>query len=794
MAKQAQQTGRRAPADGGPAGQGTSVGETTATLEMLRTKADTVGGMLRLFGFGRRILVPPDEIHVVVGDGRHTLIPSKKSRVFGQTADLASIYWLNRLTQVIKLKTISFTVPIRGINDAGVPALDSSKVSFNLWAHAVAKLNPDKAEVAAQRVGLDATSLINTITEVGTAELVAASATMALEEIIAKRQMLAEIAFPQVNQILSELGYDLALLTITKLGGIAYTKLIAQAESRISKETSVATNREQVAEIKDSETRQRQEAEIKAETEKKLAAERLDAEREVQMATLDQQETIAIRQHEVQLRHVDRGKDAARGAHEADLEKVQLARQLSEAEVDKNAQLARIQAEREADLHAMQQKRGAEIRLAETNTEAQRLAAEQARQIERDAERTEGEAKRLEQEELAAAQRAKQVALVEAGQLAEAMKVEAEAQAHALEIKAESETKAELVRADAETKAELVRVEAQATATEKRAKAELVRADAETKAELVRAEAQATATEKQAKAGLVRADATRAETAAPGLAKVEVEASRVQVAEKQVAVTRAEGLAKAEVAQAQAVAEAERVQRLKDVEINAQRELVKLYDQAPVLVELEKLRMQFAHDAQIETLKMDAYLKAFEALAPSLQVRIYGGGGQTTQVITELMSLAQGVQYLGEEVPLVGRMLGTGSDGEPGTLLPRLAEFGPYIRQALAGVNPRMFSSLKVVDLVDRLNPVIAGQETLVTALTNIKEDANFRVVGDIPIAPLLNLLGIKLPQQDGVVVDEAMPLDEAEPEPELEPEAEFTTEAAPETAAKDEILDLSIP
>ena len=273
MAKQAQQPGGRATAGGDAVAA--PMGETTATLEMLRTKADTVGGLLRLFGFGRRILVPPDEIHVVVGDGRHTLFPSKKSRVFGQTTERASIYWLNKLTQVIKLKTISFTVPIRGVNDAGVPALDSSKVSFNLWAHAVAKLNPAKAEVAAQRVGLDATSLINTITEVGTAELVAASATMTLEEIIATRQKLAEIAFPQVNQILSELGYDLALLTITQLGGVAYTKLIAQAESRISKETSVATNREQVAEIQDNEARQRQEAEIRAEQERvRLAKER----------------------------------------------------------------------------------------------------------------------------------------------------------------------------------------------------------------------------------------------------------------------------------------------------------------------------------------------------------------------------------------------------------------------------------------------------------------------------------------------------------------------------------------
>jgi hypothetical protein len=148
-----------------------------------------------------------------------------------------------------------------------------------------------------------------------------------------------------------------------------------------------------------------------------------------------------------------------------------------------------------------------------------------------------------------------------------------------------------------------------------------------------------------------------------------------------------------------------------------------------------------------------------------MQVRVYGGGGQTTQIITQLMSLAQGVQYLGEEVPAVGRILdGVGGDGQ-GSFLPRLAEFTPYIRQALADVNPRMFSSLKIVDLIDRLNPVLAGREDLVTALTNLREDANFRVVGNIPVAPLLSLLGINLPQSDGEGIEQAIPLDEEPPE-----------------------------
>ncbi|MCP4422913.1 MAG: hypothetical protein GY803_00320 [Chloroflexi bacterium] len=38
------------------------------SVAALRTEADRAKS---IFGFGRRILVSPDEIHVVVGGGRH---------------------------------------------------------------------------------------------------------------------------------------------------------------------------------------------------------------------------------------------------------------------------------------------------------------------------------------------------------------------------------------------------------------------------------------------------------------------------------------------------------------------------------------------------------------------------------------------------------------------------------------------------------------------------------------------------------------------------------------------------
>lgn len=683
----------------------TGAEEFNSSVAALRTEADRARGLL---GFGRRIIVPPDEIHVVVGDGRHSYMISNERKVFGQTADRPSRYWLNVLTQVIKLKTVSFTVPIRGHNDAGVEALDNSKVSFRLWAHAVAKLNPDKADVAAQRVGLDTSGLINTITEVGTAELIAAAATMELQDIIANRQKLAEIAFPKVNQILSELGYDLALLTITQLEGNAYQKLVEQAESRISKETSIATNREQVAELQDDQSRERHEAEIRAETEKKLAAERLESEREVETATLSQQEALNVRRHEFEVRRMEREKSAAETQHDTNIAKVQLDRSLSEAEAMKAAELARLKAEREAELRAIQQKQNAQIKLAETEAEAARLAVEQAKSIERNAKKTEAEAKRLREEELRRAERAKEIALLEANKVGESLTVEAEAEARAMQM----------------------------------------RVDAETKAELVRAEAEATATEKRALAAKIRADATRAESAAAGLAEAEVEKARVEVAEHQVDVTRAEGLAQAEVARAQGEAEAERQKRLKTVEIEAQRKLVELYDQAPVLVELEKMRMDFEHTERIAAMQIEAYTKAFEAIAPGVKVHIYGNGGQTSQILTDLMSLSHSVGIAGQEIPALGRII----NGDATSTTPfgeRLRGFVPYIQQVMDDMNPRMFSSLKVSDLVDRLGPVISGQEDLVTALNNIKQDANFRMVGDLPIGPILRMFGMDTAPDD---------------------------------------------
>jgi hypothetical protein len=49
---------------------------------------------------------------------------------------------------------------------------------------------------------------------------------------------------------------------------------------------------------------------------------------------------------------------------------------------------------------------------------------------------------------------------------------------------------------------------------------------------------------------------------------------------------------------------------------------------------------------------------------------------------------------------------------------------------------------------------VVAGQETLTSALNSLKADASFRVIGDMPVSPLLRLLGIGQNSEASLVED----------------------------------------
>ncbi len=669
-----------------------AISEAADSIHALHVEADNARGIL---GVGRRILVPADEIHVVVGNGVHTTRSAKQSQVFGQAAGQPSQYWLNRLTQVIKLKTISFTVPLLGPTGGGIEALDSNKVSFQLWAHAVAQLNPQKAETAARRIGQDAKGLVRTITQVAMSELIEAAAQMELTDIIANRQSLARNAFDKVNQALDELGYDLSVLTVTQLSGDAYTKLVRQAESVVSKETTIAINREQLLERADIDARLRREAGIEAETTQEKAA--------VEATTTEK------------LVATERAKQKAM------LEKVSLDRELEQAEAEKAAGLERKKAEYAAQIRALEQAKTNELAIASTEAEAAQMALAQEKKIERDAEITKADAERLRQSELAAAERSKEVALMKESEAAEAIRLQAEAEARALAIKVEAETNADLAKAEVEAKS----------------------------------------TEQRAHAAKIRAEATRAETAAAGLAEVEVEEARVTVAERQVEVKRAEGLASAEIAKVDAEVEVERERNMRQVDINAQKELADLYAASPALIELEKAKMQYDHEAKIAEIKANASLSAFEAIAPGIKINLIGSGGQMGEIMSGIMSLSHGLVAIGDEVPAVGNLLNgtSGSLNGNNHLLPYLQKLTPSVQTLMKEVNPRIFSGLTLSDVVERLGPVVDGQEDLVTALNHIRADSTFRVIGDMPIKPLLGMMGIGQESDPKLAAQEEMPV-----------------------------------
>jgi hypothetical protein len=117
--------------------------------------------------------------------------------------------------------------------------------------------------------------------------------------------------------------------------------------------------------------------------------------------------------------------------------------------------------------------------------------------------------------------------------------------------------------------------------------------------------------------------------------------------------------------------------------------------------------------------------------------------------------------------------------------LDTLGQFVPYIKQVVSEVNPRLISSLKMADLVERLGPVVAGKEDMVTALTSLRQDARFRMVGNMPVGPLLKLVGINLPEgtEPGDVAAAETPA-----EPDEEPEQDVEVEPRAQVQEVDEL------
>lgn len=162
--------------------------------------------MHKITGFGRRVVVPANQIHAVRAAGLNKYARlSTETRFFGiDSADTSmgkeesagiAIYWLNDLTEVIVLGTESFTIPIPAI-----VTRDADQVRLTITAHAMASLDPRAVSKAAKKIGQNAEDLINSIVQVVISALVTQAAHMRVREMIANYTQLSEAARPEIHR------------------------------------------------------------------------------------------------------------------------------------------------------------------------------------------------------------------------------------------------------------------------------------------------------------------------------------------------------------------------------------------------------------------------------------------------------------------------------------------------------------------------------------------------------------------------------------------------------------------
>lgn len=63
---------------------------------------------------------------------------------------------------------------------------------------------------------------------------------------------------------------------------------------------------------------------------------------------------------------------------------------------------------------------------------------------------------------------------------------------------------------------------------------------------------------------------------------------------------------------------------------------------------------------------------------------------------------------------------------------------------------------------MERLGGVIGGDESVAEALTQLKQDASFRVVGDLPVGPVMEMLGLNVDGGEETAVEDIAILPDA--------------------------------
>lgn len=637
---------------------------------------------------GGRLVVPPDEVHIVTGDGPTTWKLNNGYKIFGQpyvealkkqgkpTAGVQTVYWRNARTVIRALKTTAFTVTLENQK-----VLDNGYVAYFADVHMIAELDVADPFLAASKIG-SMEELLGNIEQVAASELTTAAAKFALVEVIKDRSVLGTVTEAGVKTALKAIGYTLNTLRIGELRGEAVEKLVQQSTAVVTKDATIKINEAELVTLGDNRARERREAELRGKTDTEVTASRLTAERANESAGLDKEEAVASRSHALDLANTARRQETAEAANRLNLRQIGL---------DQSEKLIRTQSDAATALEA--QRLAKERELSGATDDARRLDLVQSRDLTRQADKADKDAARLMQEAAAQADRAKVV-----------QTTEAEAAADALGIKTKAETGARLLVA---------------TTT-------------------------AQAAEKNAEADIKLAAATRARDAATGLAAADVRERDLANDEKAVVVKRAAGLADAEVAEKTADASIHLQKGIAQVELDRLDRLAALLAAHPEMLALETLKLEQAHAMAMHKAGLDAQVEIAKALAPNMQVnlQLIGDGGQVSRGMAQFMAIAKGLEVVGNQVPLVGNLIGShgSSDGDLMSMLQKLA---PTAKKWLAGLAPTALTSMKVSDLVNELGPVVAGDKTLAEGLQKLKAHANFRMFANWDLSQILPFLGM---------------------------------------------------
>ena len=448
----------------------------------------------------RKIVVPPDEVHVV----------NKKDGQRIHQADGDTSYWKTRWTQVFKLSTKAIPVNLEDLH-----VRDSENTPYTISAIAIIKLA--EPGVAARLIGEDIELLTSEISKVAEAELRSASVTLPLNEIMRAKDCLAEQSSPGMNAVARSLGFDLISVKITNIGGDVVQSLIAEREAHKDREITEAIEAEKTAKTRTVEKETRSQAE-----EKKLT------ERSIQEMDIAKDEALFGRGKE---------KERVQLSKEHELSVAKIEKELELQERHQSLELARRAKARELELADREKKQA--LLEADRNVQEKELQLREYAQM----ESTRIEAEKLEFEAVKEAERVRTLARIGAEKAEEVLLIEAQAKVKA----AQQEAQALATKADARAKEQKLLAEgAKAQAmVDGLVEVELEERRLEVEARKIELARQKALNEAEATAAKLAAEAEglkkRAEAYTPELLAFELAKHRIE-AEARVEIARAEAM------------------------------------------------------------------------------------------------------------------------------------------------------------------------------------------------------------------------------------------------------------